>query len=283
MIHAILAVGLMAASASAQARYASDGFKYVGCVQARACEFPVKMDLGDSFTIAQCQQACGKSSSFAAATVDGCHCEDPMSRAAPVYDVGDDTRCSRACRPGDADAGQCGGPVPADRYRVYNVYQRVAAEPAAVPRVTLRPAADATPAARKTAATHAAETAVIGTATGASHPPASSHAQEHLPPSPAETRGAVACSNCTAPAAPTAPTAPFRTAGNKPAVVSLPSRPCRGAECPESRVLPLSSKAAPAAAAPSHSVIVSGGPCRPAGAIAVALGMAAFVLAVGMS
>ncbi|EFY84274.1 hypothetical protein J3458_021445 [Metarhizium acridum] len=290
MMHTLLVTGLMAASASAQARYASDGFQYVGCVQAKACDFPVKMDLGDSFTAAQCQQACGKNGSYAAAGVNGCYCEDPVSRAAPKYGVTDDSRCPKACKPGDDKAGHCGGPSPADGEQLYNLYKRVPTEPAgpnaSVTRLTDKPGAaagDPTPTALRTTATHPAETAnAAGTRTEEPH--AASFREPTS--SAAESRGGVAYSNDTAPLPPT-PTA--RHGGDEPSA-SHPSGPCRGRECPETETPPpLSSNAARATAAdsnpssPSHSVIVSEGPSQPVSAITIVLGMAALVLAMGMS
>ncbi|KAK9438111.1 Carbohydrate-binding WSC [Metarhizium brunneum] len=293
MIHTLLVTGLMAAGASAQARYASDGFKYVGCVQAKACDFPVKMDLGDSFTVAQCQQACGKNGSYAAAGVNGCYCEDSVSRGAPEYEVTDDSSCSKACKSGDDKAGRCGGPSPADGEQLYNLYQRIPAAPT-VPNVTTtrladKPAAaagDATPAALKTIATHPAEAASTPR-TGADEPHAASFREPT--PSAAESRG-VAYSNDTAPAPPAPATTAYQQEESKPSA-SPPSGPCRGRECPEAEEVPsqFSTKFAPGTTAnnnpssPSHSVIVSEGPSRPASVITVALGMAALVLAMGMS
>ncbi|OAA34713.1 Carbohydrate-binding WSC [Metarhizium rileyi] len=275
MFQPFLVAGIMAASVGAQASLASNGFQYVGCVQAKPCFFPLKMDLGDSFTITQCQQACGEKSSYAAAAGDGCHCEDAVSHAAPEYNVTDDSRCSRACKAGDEKAGRCGGLDAEEGHQLYNLYRRVSAHHAA-PNVTAARSAD--------------ETAVVATSTALSivttcapdvvDCPARSKgdksyttphtAEGHSSSYPVQTKTALACSNCTAPVSP-----------------SRAHYPCPGPECKETKIpLPPTSTAAAAAgtaSGPSTSMIASDAGCRPGSAITVLLSMVALVLAVGMS
>ncbi|KAL7957679.1 hypothetical protein V8C34DRAFT_171873 [Trichoderma compactum] len=119
-----LLVSLMAATAAAQAGYASHGFKYIGCVEADPPVFSSNVDLPAPFSAQQCQEACHAKGKYAA--IDGsCHCEDPSSKSEPQYKVLEDSVCVLPCIDGNTTAGWCGGPqCPVTGKKRYSLYKK---------------------------------------------------------------------------------------------------------------------------------------------------------------
>ncbi|QYS96849.1 WSC domain-containing protein [Trichoderma simmonsii] len=118
-----LLVSLMAATAAAQAEYASHGFKYIGCVEAEPPVFSFNVDLPAPFSAQQCQEACHAKGKYAA--IDGsCHCEDPASKGEPQYNKLEDSVCVQPCIGGNQTAGWCGGPqCPVTGKKRYSLYK----------------------------------------------------------------------------------------------------------------------------------------------------------------
>ncbi|OAQ58517.1 carbohydrate-binding WSC [Pochonia chlamydosporia 170] len=290
MSRAALAVVLIATGAAAQANFASDGFQYVGCVQASTGVFPVKMNLGDSFTVAQCQEACGKSGAYAAAAGNGCHCDNPISHVGLDFDVMDDSKCSQACKPGDAKAGQCGGPISTDGQQLYNLYQRISTDPIPA-NVTLPPIANKAVDLPTSTFLKTITTCPPGVTDcplhSTSEDPQKPCTKEHPPPPPpppppVKTKFALPCPESKAAPPPPSSTTPCDCEETKKP--APPPNPCPGPDCMETtktEMPPPTSKAAPATT--SEPVIVSEGSSRPISAVMVVLSVGALVLAMGMS
>ncbi|UKZ75669.1 hypothetical protein TrVFT333_003359 [Trichoderma virens FT-333] len=119
-----LLLSLMAATAAAQAEYASHGFKYIGCVEAEPPVFSFNVDLPAPFSAQQCQVACHSKGKYAA--LDGsCHCEDPLSKSEPQYKVLNDSVCALPCDGGNKSWGWCGGPqCPVTGKKRYSLYKK---------------------------------------------------------------------------------------------------------------------------------------------------------------
>ncbi|KAM6485280.1 hypothetical protein HDV62DRAFT_284220 [Trichoderma sp. SZMC 28011] len=116
-------ISIMAATAAAQAEYASHGFKYIGCVEAEPPVFSYNVDLPAPFSAQQCQEACHAKGKYAA--IDGsCHCEDPASKGEPQYNKLEDSVCVQPCIGGNQTAGWCGGPqCPVTGKKRYSLYK----------------------------------------------------------------------------------------------------------------------------------------------------------------
>jgi hypothetical protein len=267
MSRAILLAGLLAVSVAAQEKFAVDGFKYVGCVQANPSVFPVKTSLTDSYTVAECQAACTKIGSYAAASKSGCVCNDPASKADIKYDVLEPSQCTKACKPDDDKAGQCGGPCSPDGQHLYNLYQRVdsASDPTKAQPIHANKAADV-------------QVATVMKTVTACAPDVTDCPLRNKPVAPPVETKAVVLPD---------PASPAKTScGCKETAKPVaPPKPCAGPECNEP---PLNAKFPPhtsgmVPANTSIPILISQGPSRPASTVMTLLGLGAFVLAFGMS
>ncbi|KAK2594463.1 hypothetical protein QQS21_007809 [Conoideocrella luteorostrata] len=300
MSRAALIAGLMAASVAAQANLASEGFQYIGCVEASPGIFPVNMELGDGFTVGQCQEACGKSGANAAAAGNGCHCNSSISQAAVDFDVVDESRCSQPCSEADVKAGQCGGPVASDGKQLYNLYQRIPTDPTpAGYDATMPPANNKVVDAPSTTTSILLQT-IISCAPGVLDCPAQNQtalptlilpsqscAEEHLPPPPpVETKFEEPCPESSIAVPPPPPPPATTPCACEEAVAPKhhhKTKGCPGPECMQnatSIALPPSSEPP---AETSGPVVISDGSVRSVSAVMAALSLGALVLAFGMS
>lgn len=123
MARSAIVASLLAASVAAQAGFATEGFKYIGCVEAERTVFDVNIDFFTDFTAEQCVKACAGSSTYAALG-SGCQC----SAAEVAYTKVDDSKCSVQCIQDDDKSGYCGGPLSDDagtrEKQLYNLYKK---------------------------------------------------------------------------------------------------------------------------------------------------------------
>ncbi|KAH8175160.1 hypothetical protein LIA77_03578 [Sarocladium implicatum] len=123
----VLSMGLLAATVTAQANFASPDFEYIGCVQAAPAAFGLKLDLSKAFTPQECQDACAGKATFAA--VGGsCRCDVPGDENDIKFQMIDDSECANPCDPASPDAGNCGGSSNDEALQVFNLYRKHCSE-----------------------------------------------------------------------------------------------------------------------------------------------------------
>ncbi|KAH7317147.1 hypothetical protein B0I35DRAFT_512922 [Stachybotrys elegans] len=115
----LLLTSLLATAVSAQANFAIDRFRYIGCVEtSNPAAFGLTIDFTRPFSSEDCQGACagrGGSATYAA-LIATCGCSIPGIPA--DYTVVDESRCNRLCIEGDESGGYCGGDD------VYTLFQK---------------------------------------------------------------------------------------------------------------------------------------------------------------